>query len=224
MRSLNIIELRDLSFGYKKEKLIINNISMDILKDEITVIRGQNGSGKTTLGKLMMGILRPLKGEVHLLGKNISSMSLAQIGLELGYLFQNPEKHFFANTVGDEMAFILRLKGYSDDIIEDRVRNLLSLFQLEGLKDSPPLLLSQGEKQRLAIASILVNRPQYLILDEPTTGLDIERKRVLLNLLKDLKSKGIGMTIISHDHVLIDELSQRTINIQRGEIAYDKRN
>lgn len=103
------------------------------------------------------------------------------------------------------------------------MEGLLKLLQLEDARKSSPLLLSQGEKQRLAIATILVNNPEYIILDEPTTGLDVERKKILIELLKESIEKGIGMTIISHDHFFIEELSRRVIKIHRGEIIYDQR-
>jgi energy-coupling factor transport system ATP-binding protein len=223
VNSLNFIELRNLYFEYKEENPIINNINLKIKKDEVTAILGPNGSGKTTLGKLIMGILRPTDGQVYISNKDILNMTLAQIGSKIGYLFQNPEKHFFSNTVEEELGFVLRLKGLNEDYVENQVEELLKLFQLEYLKKSSPLLISQGEKQRLAIAAILINDPEYLLLDEPTTGLDMERKDILIKVLKELNKKGIGMTIISHDHFFVEELFHRVINIHRGEIIYDQR-
>lgn len=223
MIGLNFIELRDLSFRYKEDKTIMDHINLKITKDEVTTIIGANGSGKTTLGKLMMGILKPISGQVYIENQDISKMTLAEIGSKIGYLFQNPEKHFFSNTVEDELEFVPRLMGFSEDVLEKEIKELLILFQLEHLRKSCPLLLSQGEKQRLAIATIISNKPEYLILDEPTTGLDIKRKNILIDLLKELKQKGIGMTIISHDNFFIEQLSQRVIKIYRGEIVYDYR-
>lgn len=223
MNRLNFIELRNVYFRYKKGKPIINNLSLIIRKDEVTTILGPNGSGKTTLGKLMMGILKPINGQVYISNEDISERTLAQIGSKIGYLFQNPEKHFFCNTVEEELGFVLRFKGFSEAYLMERVEGLLKLLQLEDVRKSSPLLLSQGEKQRLAIATILVNNPEYLILDEPTTGLDVERKKILIELLKELIEKGIGMTIISHDHFFVEELSHRVIKIHRGEIIHDQR-
>src|SRR5690606_12458880 len=133
-------------------------------------------------------------------------MPLSEIGSKIGYLFQNPEKQFFTNTVYDELSFVLKIKGYDDEYIKDKVEKKLKLFQLKGLEKSSPFLLSQGEKQRLAIAAILINEPQYLILDEPTTGLDNRRKEILLKILTKLKNRGIGMTIISHDDEFIGRI------------------
>lgn len=221
---MDFIELKDVYFEYEKDKPIIKNINLKINKDEITAIVGANGSGKTTLGKLIMGILKPAKGQVIICKKDICNMTLAEIGSKIGYLFQNPEKHFFCNTVEEELAFALRFNGYDVNYINGKVEELLTLFQLQDKRNDSPLFLSQGEKQRLAIATILINNPEYLILDEPTTGLDSYRKGILIDILKDLIKKGVGMTIISHDHFTIEELSHRRIGLKWGEIQYDERN
>ena len=171
----------------------------------------------------MMGILKPDLGEIYLLDKNISTMSLGQIGEKVGYLFQNPEKQFFSNTVEDEIKFILEIKNLNKEHIEESVKSLLELFQLNYIKNSFPLKLSQGEKQRLALAAVLANKPEYLILDEPTKGLDMERRNTLIQMLKDLHSKGTGMTIITHDHAFVYQISNRILRMYRGEIVEDKR-
>lgn len=224
VKLLNSIELKNVSFEYVKGKETIKNIDINIDVKDITCIIGPNGSGKTTLGKLMVGILKPGLGEIYLMGKNISDMSLGQIGKKIGYLFQNPEKQFFSNTVKDEIKFILEVKGLDEKYIEEKTESLLGLFQLDDIKTSFPLKLSQGEKQRLALAAILANEPEYLILDEPTKGLDMERRNILIQLLKDLHNKGIGMTIITHDHVFVNKISNRTLKMYRGEIVEYKRN
>ncbi|WP_207657463.1 energy-coupling factor ABC transporter ATP-binding protein [Alkalibaculum bacchi] len=221
---MNFIELKELSFGYTSNKTIIKRLNLKISKDEVTSIVGSNGSGKTTLGKLMMGILKPTIGGVYILDEDVSQMSLALVGSKIGYLFQNPEKHFFTNTLEEELGFILKFKDVNELSIQQQIDELIEIFELNHLRKSSPLLLSQGEKQRLAIATILINKPEYLILDEPTTGLDIERKRELLNQLNQLREEGIGMTVISHDQFIIEELSQRVIKIHRGEIIDDQRN
>ena len=224
MNRLNFIELKELSFGYTSNKTIIKRLNLKISKDEVTSIVGSNGSGKTTLGKLMMGILKPTIGGVYILDEDVSQMSLALVGSKIGYLFQNPEKHFFTNTLEEELGFMLKFKDVNELSIQQQIDELIEIFELNHLRKSSPLLLSQGEKQRLAIATILINKPEYLILDEPTTGLDIERKRELLNQLNQLREEGIGMTVISHDQFIIEELSQRVIKIHRGEIIDDQRN
>lgn len=224
VKLLDSIELRNISFEYIKGKEIIKNIDINIRIKDITCITGPNGSGKTTLGKLMVGILKPNSGEIYLGGENIVDMSLGRIGRRVGYLFQNPEKQFFSNTVEDEIKFVLEIKNLSREYIEEKTEMLLDLFQLNHIKASFPLKLSQGEKQCLALAAILVNEPGYLILDEPTKGLDMERRDTLVQMLKNLCSKGMGMTVISHDHVFVNQISDRVLKMCRGEIVEDKRN
>ena len=224
VKLLNSIELKNVSFEYIRGKEIIKNIDVNINIRDITCIIGPNGGGKTTLGKLMVGILKPDLGEIYLLGENIAAMSLGQIGRRIGYLFQNPEKQFFSNTVEDEIKFILEIKNLNKEYIEKKVESLLNLFQLNHVKASFPLKLSQGEKQCLALAAILANEPEYLILDEPTKGLDMERRNTLVQTLKNLHSKGIGMTVITHDYAFINQISDRVLRMYRGEIVEDKRN
>ena len=224
MTLLGFIELKNLSFEYIKGKEIIKNINVNIDTKDITCIAGPNGSGKTTLGKLMVGILKPGSGEIYLFGENMAKMSLGQIGRKIGYLFQNPEKQFFSNTVEDEIKFILEIKGLNKEYIEAKVKLLLNLFQLNHIRTSFPLKLSQGEKQRLALAAILANEPKYLILDEPTKGLDIGLRNSLIQILKNLYDKGIGMTVMTHDYTFIDQVSDRILTMHRGEIVEDKRN
>lgn len=223
MTYLDYIELRDLYFEYVSGKPIFENINLKIKKDEVTALLGPNGSGKTTLGKLMMGILKPTRGQVCISNRDSSKMTLAEIASKIGYLFQNPDKHFFCNRVEEELGFALSFNGYEEDFIDSRVEELLKAFHLEDLRENSPLLLSQGEKRRLAIATILINEPEYLILDEPTNGLDSERKNILIRVLRELTEKGVGMTIISHDHFFVEELAHRRIGIHGGEISYDQR-
>ncbi|HZK38219.1 MAG TPA: ABC transporter ATP-binding protein [Clostridia bacterium] len=224
MTLLGSIELKNLSFEYVKGKEIIKNINVNIDTKDITCIVGPNGSGKTTLGKLMVGILKPGSGEIYLFGENIAKMSLGQIGKKIGYLFQNPEKQFFSNTVEDEIKFVLEIKGLNKEYIDAKVKLLLNLFQLNHIRASFPLKLSQGEKQRLALAAILANEPEYLILDEPTKGLDMGLRNSLIQILKNLYDEGIGMTVMTHDYTFINQVSDRILTMYRGEIVEDKRN
>lgn len=224
MKLSGLIELKNVNFEYIKGKRIIKDVNININVKDITCITGPNGSGKTTLGKLMVGILKPSSGGIYLFGENIINMSLGQIGEKIGYLFQNPEKQFFSNTVEDEIKFILEVKDLNRKYIEEKVKSLLDLFQLNHIRTSFPLKLSQGEKQRLALAAILANEPGYLILDEPTKGLDMERRGTLIQILKKLYNKGTGMTVMTHDYTFINQISDRTLTMHRGEIVEDKRN
>lgn len=217
------IEAKNISFGYPKKNKIIENISLSILKNEITAITGHNGGGKTTLGKLLAGIFKPLGGDVLIFGDNTRELTLGQIGEKIGYLFQNPDRQIFTSTVKEELLFVNKLKGKSMDKAHRDMEELLDFFDLYSKKEEVTFNLSYGEKQRLALAAILINRPEFLILDEPTTGLDKIRKNKLSKYLTKLMEKGTGMIIISHDLEFVKSHASRIIEIARGEIIDDIR-
>jgi energy-coupling factor transport system ATP-binding protein len=215
---LAYIKAVDLTFGYDKEKQVLKNINIELLRGQFAAITGPNGCGKTTLGKLLMGILKPQSGKIFIQDKDIAQMNLGQTGSKIGYLFQNPAMQIFAPTVYEELSFIMNLKGYEKDIIEEEVQCILEMLHLKEKKYSSTYNLSYGEKQRLAIGAILLSGPGYLILDEPTTGLDALRREILFNILNDLLNKDIGVAIISHDMKFIERFSGRLFKINEGQI------
>ncbi len=217
-----MITLHNVSFGYKKGETVIKNINLNIQGGICTAIIGPNGSGKTTLGKLMAGILKPNEGKVLVGGLDTREVDLCIIGEKIGYLFQEPERQIFAPSVREELAFVMELKGLDKGLIESKVDDTLEQFQIKELEKAFPFQLSRGEKQRLAIASIMINNPPFFILDEPTTGLDIERKGILSTLIGNLLKNGIGMVIISHDRAFVKKHGQRVISMLEGEIGYDE--
>jgi len=215
---VSFIKFENVSFNYQPQKPLLKDLELSIESNSFTAITGPNGSGKTTLGKLAIGILKPLSGKVLFGGKDISGMSLGEIGSKIGYLFQNPEIQIFANTVIDDLAFVMRIKNTDENIISKKIDILLDFLNISDLRNSNTFNLSYGEKQRLAIAGILINEPQFLILDEPTTGLDIERKIMLAALIEKLLAAGKGLMIISHDHKFINNFSGRILRISGGRI------
>jgi energy-coupling factor transport system ATP-binding protein len=202
--------------------MVIDGLSLKLFQNQFTAITGPNGSGKTTIGKIMTGILKPQKGHVLISGRDSAGMKLGEIGQKVGYLFQNPGLQIFAPTVREEISFVLELKGHSKEEIDQMVSRSLDEFDLSHRSDAFPFKLSRGEMQRLAIAAVLVNKPDFLILDEPTTGLDMERRKALSYIISDLKEKGMGMAVISHDRAFISSLADRTIKMHRGEIVDDR--
>lgn len=215
---MSFIKFENVSFNYQAQKPLFNGIDLCIEPGSFTAITGPNGSGKTTLGKLAIGILKPLSGKVLLEDRDISGMSLGEVGGKIGYLFQNPEVQIFANTVIDDLTFIMRIKNIDEGIISKKIDTLLDFLNISDLKQSNTFNLSYGEKQRLAIAGILINEPQFLVLDEPTTGLDVERKKILAGLINKLLDAGKGLMIISHDHKFINNFSGQVLRITEGTI------
>lgn len=219
----NYIELKRINYKYNKGKTIFHDFSLKLNCSETTIITGENGSGKTTLTKLIMGILKPQSGHIFILGKNSKEMSLGDIGEILGYVFQYPDLQLFATTVFEELTFPQQFKKDNKDDVLLKAEELMKVFELQNLKDSYPALLSYGEKRRLAIAAILMNEPKYLILDEPTASLDEERIDTLSIVLDNLKNKGIGSLIISHDKNFIYKNGERIIQLEGGRVIIDEK-
>jgi energy-coupling factor transport system ATP-binding protein len=217
------IEINNITFEYSNGRRVIENFSLNINSEEFTFITGKNGSGKTTLTKLIMGILKPQSGEIYIYGKSIRGLSLGQIGQDVGYVFQFPERQLFATSVIEELTFPLLLKGERKGDIFERAEELIRLFELENIRASYPGLLSYGEKRRLAIAAVLMNNPKYLILDEPTASLDNDRIEILQKTLFKLKERKVGLLAISHNKSFIDNLAQRVINLEGGKITGDEK-
>ena len=213
------IKFEDISFSYPGQEKLIEDLTLEFKKGQFTAVMGENGSGKTTIGKLMVGILKPTSGAVFLGSENLSDISLGRVGSRVGYLFQNPELQIFATTVAEELSFIPALKDIEEEKINSEVNEVLNLFSLSSKKESIIYNLSYGEKQRLALAGILINKPEYIILDEPTTGLDFLRRQQLLSIMKELLWRGIGMTVISHDEKFIKNFKGNLLKVRRDGIV-----
>jgi energy-coupling factor transport system ATP-binding protein len=215
------IGVQDLVFGYRRDRSIIDHLSLQLYQGETAALVGPNGAGKTTLGKLLTGILKPASGQLWLFGEDGCRLPLYRVGQKVGYSFQNPEQQLFTASVEDEIAFGLKYRGASPDHITRTTDALLNLFEIEHLRHTFPLQLSWGEKRRTALAASLALEPEFLVLDEPTTGLDQDRIDTLNQVLDRLRQKGIGMLLISHNERFIRLNAQRVLRLNGGEIVYD---
>lgn len=215
------IELNNVSFSYTNRKSIFKDFSLKLDCEETTILTGKNGSGKTTLSKLIVGVLKPQLGDIMIEGENSKSMSLGRIGELIGYVYQYPERQLFAQSVIDELTFPLIFKGMDKEIVYAEAEEMIKLFELDKVKNSYPFFLSYGEKRRLAIASVLMSKPKYLIMDEPTASLDHERIESLSLVLDMLKVKGVGVLIISHNKDFIENHGQRILHIEGGNVVND---
>lgn len=193
-----------LTFSYAKNDNLFEGVSFNVECNQHVGLIGPNGVGKTTLVKLMLGILKPQRGNIYLEGEKIKTLSLSAVGEKVGFVFQNPDKQLFCPTVWEQMNFSHKYGRDSSIDIDDRIDHYLYIFDLLKHKNSSPFELSRGEKQRLALASVLSRDVKFLILDEPTTGLDILRKKQLENCLDILKGEGKGYMIISHERKFLD--------------------
>ncbi len=214
-----MIAVENVHFTYNGRE-VLKGVSTT-LENEIVALVGPNGSGKTTLAKHLNGLLKPNRGRVLVDGMDTREHTVAELSRKVGYVFQNPEKMFFEETVFREVAFGPRNLGLSDDEVEDRVRWALKAVGLEGFEGRTPYSLSGGEKQRLAIACVLAMKPKYMILDEPTTGLDGRAERMVIETIVSLREMGHGVLLITHDMNLVLELADRVVLLFRGKKVFD---
>ncbi len=186
-----LVRLDDVGFSYG-DKGVFEHLSHSFREGELVVLEGPNGSGKSTLLKLIMGLLRADSGKVNVGG--LENPAVEQTAGSVGYVFQNPDSHLFAETVGEEVSFILRNTGRKGD-----VDKILKDFEILHYKDAYPRHLSGGEKQRVALASVLAAEPKVLLLDEPTRGMDHELKKRLAEHLLHYIGEGNLVIMATHD-------------------------
>ena len=215
------IGIEGVSFSYSGGPRVLDSIDLRVEAGEFLAIVGQNGSGKTTLAKHIVGLLQPAAGRVTIEGKDRAQMRPAESAREVAYVFQNPDHQIFAATVEDEVAFGPRNFGLADDEIRRRCDEALEAVGLQSQRQSDPFLLSKGERQRLAVASVLVLRPRMLILDEPTTGLDHREQLRMMALVRDLNRAGIAIVIITHTPWLVAEYARRVVLLRKGRKIFD---
>jgi energy-coupling factor transport system ATP-binding protein len=215
------IGIENVSFSYAGGPRVLDSIELEVGAGEFVAIVGQNGSGKTTLAKQIVGLLQPAAGRVTIDGKDRAQMRPSETARAVAYVFQNPDHQIFAATVEDEVAFGPRNFGLADDEVRRRCDEALEAVGLQSERQSDPFLLSKGERQRLAVASVLVLRPRMLILDEPTTGLDHREQLRMMALVRDLNRAGIAIVIITHTPWLVAEYARRVVLLRKGAKIFD---
>jgi len=216
-----VIEVKNLHYSYESG-FSIQGVNMSVQKGESIGIMGPNGSGKTTLIKHFVGLLKPIKGKVFVCGIDTQNAKVSKLAEKVALILQNPNHQLFMNTVYDEVAVSLRTERLSKEEIEKRVEKVLKIMDLWELKDRHPHSLSEGQKQRLTIASALVKEPNVLVLDEPTSGMDGHHLNLLIDKLNELKRKGLTLILVSHDLEVISKVCDRTVLLDNGGIIADR--
>jgi len=217
-----IIEVEDVRFTYPEgDAEALAGLSAQIREGEFVVILGENGSGKTTLAKHLNGLLRPASGRVTVNGLDTRKASAQEMARQVGYLFQNPDHQIFAETVAAEIAFGPRNLGVHADEIEVRVRESLRMVGLEGYEERDPFVLTKGERQRVALASILAQRPRVIVFDEPTTGLDGPQQEEMMERLAELNRGGQTIIIITHCTWAAAGYARRALVMDQGLLVAD---
>ncbi len=212
--------MRGLRHRYPTGHEALAEVSLAIRPGEFVALVGRNGSGKTTLAKHLNGLLEPTEGAVRLEGRDLRSLALEELAQRVGYVFQDPDHQLFAATVEEEVAFGPQNLGLAAAEIEARVAEALAAVGL-GERDADPFLLDKGVRQRLAVAAILALRPDVLVLDEPTTGLDFAEQQKMMALLRALHAGGRTIVIITHTPWVIAEYAERVVLLAGGRLRFD---
>ena len=219
------ISISNLSFDYFISKNIsfnaLENINLTIEDRDIVAIIGQNGSGKTTLVKHINGLLRPKKGFIKIFGENIEKKTMAEISKKVGYIFQNPDQQIFANSVKEEVEFGPRNLNLSEKEISLRCKKALEIVGLSKFLDVSPFSLSKGQKQGLAVASVLAMEPKILVMDEPTTGRDYLQSIQIMEIIKKMNQNGTTVVFITHNMQLVAKYANRVLVMKKGKIILD---
>lgn len=217
-----ILEVQDVDYIYPaREVKALKGVSLQIREGEFVAIIGQNGSGKTTLAKHLNGLLKPTRGEVLYRGRPLREIRRTEIAHRVGYVFQNPDHQIFSNTVREEVGFSLKMAGLDEKTIRERVAEALEVVGLSGYEEEVPFTLTKGERQRVAVASVLAAQPEVIILDEPTTGLDYRHQRSMMEMLRALHRRGHTVIIITHSMWVTAEYAERVIVMKDGQILLD---
>lgn len=216
-----MLELQNISFSYKAQSPVIHNVSLTVNSGDFLAIVGRNGSGKTTLTRLMMTLKKPTKGTILYQGDNVEKYTPAKMAHHIGYVFQNPDRQIFHDTVTEEVSYGPKQLGYTPEQIESFVAEALTLTGLSHLAAAYPLTLSKGQKQRVTIASALAMQPKILILDEPTSGQDSREREQLLRLLLKLNQQGTTILLVTHDMEFLSACAKRAIVMAKGHKVFD---
>jgi cobalt/nickel transport system ATP-binding protein len=216
-RMHHTIDVRNLRFAYGDGTLALDGVDLFIAPGEKVALVGPNGSGKSTLILHLNGILRG-EGEVVVCGQPVQEDSLDKVRAAVGLVFQDPDDQLFSRSVFDDVAFGPIYLGCDSEEVHRRVEHALQAVGMAAAAARVPHHLSQGEKKRVAIASVIAMNPEILVLDEPTAGLDPRSRRELIHLLDELPQT---MLVASHDMHLVAELFPRMIIIDMGRIVAD---
>jgi len=216
-----IIEIRKLWHVYPTGVTALKDISIKVCEGEFVAIMGRNASGKTTLVKHISGLLRPTKGMVLVDGIDTRRATIAELAKKVGFVFQNPNDHLFADTVEEEIAFTLKNLGGNGGEVKSRVDEILERFNIKEYRKQYPRYLSGGEKQRIALASVIIAQPRVLILDEPTRGMDYGLKSQLMAFLNEYRSQGNTVILVTHDVEMVAEHADRVILMSEGKVVVD---
>ena len=215
--SVKLFSLENVSFGYGGNGLAVSDVSFSIERGESVAFLGANGSGKSTLLKILDALIFPTSGKFSAFGREIDEKAARDPGFRLVFrrdtalLFQNSDIQLFCEKVEDELAFTSLQLGMTRVEIDARIAEISGIFRLGGMLGKAPYNLSDGEKKRVALASVLVHGPSVLLLDEPTSHLDPRSVKFVSGFLKKLHEAGMTVVFATHEIALAEVLAQKVI-------------
>jgi cobalt/nickel transport system ATP-binding protein len=213
----DVLQISELKFSYPDGHQALYGVSLNLCQGDKVALVGPNGAGKSTLMLHLNGILSG-QGHVNVGGMELTHENLPIIRAMVGLVFQNPDDQLFSPTVFEDVAFGPLHMGLPEVEVRARVSEALDQVRMSNFRDRLSHHLSMGEKKRIAIATVLSMRPQILVLDEPSAGLDPRARRSLINLLRDLP---ISMLVSTHDLAMVKELFPRMVIMDEGRIVSD---
>lgn len=215
-----VVEFDNTSYVYPGDFVALKGINLKIKRGDFIALVGHNGCGKTTLAKHMVRLLLPTEGVVRVFGMDTRKLKRSEIGKKVGYVFQNPDHQIFSETVYEEVAFAPRNFKLTENQIKINVQKAIETVGLSGKEHLDPFMLSRGEREKVAVASVLSVIPEILILDEPTTGLDWTEKKQTMEMLRKLNEEGRTVLIITHSMDIVAEYANTVIAMNDGEIVF----
>ena len=218
-----LLEVKHLSFGYTKGQQTLRNVSLSIDKGEMVSIVGRNGAGKSTFSKLICGFEDPDSGEITFRGKDLLKENIRHRAKYIGYVMQNPNQMISKTMIYDEVALSLQKAGLPETEIRQKVEDTLKICGLYPFRNWPVSALSFGQKKRVTIASVLVQDPELIILDEPTAGQDFRHYTEIMEFLRKLNERGVTVVMITHDMHLMLEYTPRALVFSDGQLIADRR-
>ena len=217
-----LLEVRNLTFGYERGRQTLRDVSLTIHKGEMVSIVGKNGAGKSTFSKLVCGFETPDSGEILFQGRDLLQENIRHRAKHIGYVMQNPNQMISKTMIFDEVALGLRNMGKSEEEIREKVEETLEVCGLFPFRNWPVSALSFGQKKRVTIASVLVQDPELIILDEPTAGQDFRHYTEIMEFLRGLNEKGVTVVMITHDMHLMLEYTPRALVFADGRLIADR--
>ena len=211
-----VVSFRNVTFAYPNGGASVRNLELEVYPGELVGIVGQNGAGKTTLTKLLNGLLKPSEGDVRVAGLSTRKVPTSRIAAHCSTLFQNPDRQLCRDTVLDEVAFGLELQGVGGDEARERARAVAERFHLP--LEEAPFSLSRGQRQMVALASVVVMEPEVIVLDEPTSGLDYRECMTVMETVRDMAERGCAVVMVCHDMEVVSDFAERIVVMANGQI------